>query len=214
MADTPTNQERGFNPRQTEVDIAIRREEVARLYHRERMSMYAIAARLGVSVMTISRDVDAIEEAAVTAMEKEGRRMVASLDRQLNGVLDEAWAAYEKSKQPAVESISQRVAGGNGKGAGTGEKSLVKLLKKNQTGDPRYLAVIIAAAEKLAKLHRLGGFVSEPSIHVPVGPGGNVVIYIPDNGRTKHTPPQNQPMQARTIEANTSPVVLPNGNGH
>jgi len=203
-----------FNPRMDELSIAIRRQEVARLYHRERLPMAVIAQRLGVHESTISRDVDAIEEAAIAQMEKDGRKMVRRLDRQWNDVIATAWIEYEKSKEPQTESTSQRIAGGESKTGEnkTGEKSLVRLVKKGRTGDPRYLAVIIAATEKLAKLHRLGGFVSEPAIQVPIGPGATVVFYLPENGRPVHTHAQAQPPSPespgapKTIEAQVTSV--------
>lgn len=190
--------------RAEELTISLRRSEVVKLYHRQHLTTYQIAEILHVDRSTICRDLDAIEEAALTEMEKEGRKMVLSLDRQFNAVIAEAWAAYEKSKEPAVESTSQR---GNGD---KGDRSSVKLVRKNQTGDPRYLAAVIAAGEKLAKLHRLGGFASEASIQMPVAAGAQVVIYMPENGRPvrvhkSSTPPAPSPAP-RVMEAQTTTV--------
>lgn len=218
MSDEPTTSLQ----RSEELSIALRREQVAKLYQRQKLPMQVIADMLKVSPSTISRDVDAIEEAALALMEKDVRKMVRKMDRHWNDVIVEAWNEYERSKEPLTESTSQRIAAGRDLESDADEdggadeaptpapeKSLVKVVRKTRSGNPRYLALIIAATEKLAKLHRLGGFVTEPAIQIPISPGANVVFYIPDNGRPVRAsvPEPPEPSAApRTMDAEVTAV--------
>jgi hypothetical protein len=121
--------------------------------------------------------------------------MIADINKGFEDVLSESWQAYEKSKQPKETRTSQRNNEPGGKD-GVG-KGMAKIVREGQCGDARFLAVITTTLEKRARLFRLGGFAVADASVLPLPQGGQVVVYLPDNGRDRNQlAPPAQPLPA------------------
>ncbi|HUE74826.1 MAG TPA: hypothetical protein VMP01_28420 [Pirellulaceae bacterium] len=117
--------------RHKQLQTAQRREKVADLYLQGHKQM-AIAEMLGVGQGTICEDLKRVRqewlESSVRNFDVAKEKELQKLDR----VEREAWAEWDRSKQPAQSAVV------------TGEDANKRTTKsvKNQTGDPRYLDVI------------------------------------------------------------------------
>lgn len=113
-----------------------RREEIRRLLAR-RYTQEQVAAELGVTQRTVAYWVEQIEADAQAAAADRGAEIRATLT-SLAEVEREAWAAWERSKRPAVKSQRER---------GSGPEGPVRKVRRQveyQTGDPALLQVVLA----------------------------------------------------------------------
>lgn len=108
--------------------IAKRREQVAELYLRG-FSQCAIAEQLQVSQPTISLDIKSIHTEWKASAVRDHDALLEKELRKIDRLEREAWAAWERSQQPAQ---SARVSGSAGDGRS--EK-----IVKNRYGDARFL---------------------------------------------------------------------------
>ena len=128
---------------------AMRREKVMQLYVRG-MKTRAIAAKLGQAVEVIQNDIKTIERGwkaspfAVAQYNTWMSRQLAKLDE----VEYEAWTAWQRSKEPMEETISEvEEAGHGGKG-----KQRARVTKRESAGDPRFLATVNSVVKQRSSL--------------------------------------------------------------
>lgn len=112
-----------------------RKEEIRRLLAR-RYTQAQVAAQLEITERTVSYWVKQIEAEAQAAAADRTIEIRATLD-SLAEVEREAWAAWERTKRPAVKSQRER---------GSGPKGPVRKVRRvteYQAGDPAFLQVIL-----------------------------------------------------------------------
>ena len=144
-----------------------------------------IARETGRSPGQISKD---LKQLRVRWAELAGRHVSEELAR-VDAVEAEAWAAWERSKGPAQVRTSEKSARGQGEGATRQARETTR--EAESAGDPRYLDMVMKCVGERSKL--LGHY--KPLKVAPTDPSGakpyagNVVIYIPDNGRDDQRDP-------------------------
>ena len=112
--------------------IAHRRHQVGELYL-QGLPQISIAQELGVSQATVCRDLRALHKQWRESDIRDFDQAVTVQLKKLDRVEREAWAAWERSKQP-LESTTV-VSDGSAKRA--------QKLVKQQAGDPRYLELAL-----------------------------------------------------------------------
>ena len=158
-----------LNPagRSRRLELAQRRQRVAELYIRNRYQ-HEIAAELGCSQSTISRDIDAIEqdwrESAVSDMECRKAKELAAIDE----VQRELWAAWKRSQ--ADHEVETTEDGLTQQGAFT--KTTKK--REDQVGDPAFMAGIQRCIEQRCKLLGLNA----PDKHALTDPDGKAWSFV------------------------------------
>lgn len=115
---------------------AARQEEIRRLLAR-RYTPSQIAAQLDIAAATVIYWAKKIEADAQAAAADRAVEIRATLD-SLAEVEREAWAAWERSKQPAVKSQRDRGVGVQG------PIRKVRRTVEHQAGDPSFLNVILS----------------------------------------------------------------------
>jgi predicted transcriptional regulator len=127
-------------------------------------SQYRIAAELGVSQMTISRDLAAASEKALKNLDD----LVIQTKRehvfQLERIADEAFQAWEKSKE-AGKAVSRRKHK-PGEGQEDDGSEVITTSAKEQTGDIKYLKI---AMDAMADVRSIVGADAPLSMNLTVG---------------------------------------------
>lgn len=165
----------GDSPEQTATTIARRQRIVSDMYVTGHTIM-EIADALGVGHSTIGRDVQSIREEWAKTIDKNAGTLVAREQARLEWQIRELAAAWERSKLTHTKTTIETRAGrrkgkATGKAGGTagdpagdaatGEHDetdagqTVKRESEDSPGDPRYQALILAVAERLARLLNL-----------------------------------------------------------
>ena len=134
--------------RRTREQRARDRAEIARLALFGNPTQQEIAEKVGLDQATVSRELKAIRaewrESAVTDIEQ----VIAQELQKLDALEAQALAEWERSKKDwqkkVVEDKPAGSRGGGGKSA--------KIETGGQTGDPRYLQVILGIQDRRAKL--------------------------------------------------------------
>lgn len=142
-------------PKRTLHQIIHDREEIGRLYLRG-MTQMEIAGELAknrtytLDRSTIARDIKAVQEdwlrRSVQSMDTRKARELELLDQ----IEREAWLAWERSK--AAKTRRKATTRDNLAAGGEGEATRVQAIgerwEEEQTGDPRYLAIMLDCSEK------------------------------------------------------------------
>lgn len=121
--------------------IAQRRQQVAKLYLQGK-GQSDIAQELNLTQATISRDLEHVQTAW---RESSIRDFDAQRDLEiarLNQIEKEAWAAWERSQQPAQTAVVSGAAGSQ-----TAKRTL-----RHQCGNPRFLELALRCNEERRKL--------------------------------------------------------------
>jgi hypothetical protein len=121
--------------------IAQRRQQVAKLYLQGK-GQTEIAQELNLTQATISRD---LEHVRTAWRESSIRDFDAQRDLEiarLNAIETEAWAAWERSQQPAQTAVVSGAAGSQ-----TAKRTL-----RHQCGNPRFLELALRCNEERRKL--------------------------------------------------------------
>lgn len=130
------------------------------LRHEPDMTQADIARELGVSETTICRDAAALQ----AEWDAEARKDYDALKRraldEIEEVKAEAWAAWERSMQPAEHKT---VKSRGSDGSGSVEKKTIQ-----RVGDPRFLDKVGWCIERQAKMLGLDA----PTLVAPVEPDG------------------------------------------
>lgn len=137
--------------------IAQRRQQVAKLYLQGK-GQNEIAQELNLTQATISRD---LEQVRTAWRESSIRDFDAQRDLEiarLNQIEKEAWAAWERSQQPAQTAVVSGAAGSQ-----TAKRTL-----RHQCGNPRFLELALRCNEERRKLLGLDA----PLKIAPVTPDG------------------------------------------
>jgi len=114
-----------------------RRPEVARLYL-EGAFQTDIAEQLGVTQATISRDLARIRKEWISSATVNYNEAVAKELARIDNVEREAWEAWRRSQQDAVQVRSGVQA----------EKSTDVTIRTGQTGNPAYMRVILECVKQ------------------------------------------------------------------
>jgi hypothetical protein len=136
---------RAGRSQEEEFRILARRAEVSRLYAAG-LPKYKIAEKLGLNKVQITRDIQAVEkewfESAIMDIAKRKARELAKIDH-LETTCREAW---ERSCQDAEVSTQKQV--------GKGEEARLEatLRKEGQSGNPAFLAGVMACIEKRCEI--------------------------------------------------------------
>ena len=178
--------------RHKQLEVLKRREHVAELYV-QGWTQVAIAEKLEVGQVTICEDLKKVrtmwKESAVRDFDLAREIELKKLDRMEL----EAWAAWERSKQPAQSAIV------------TGEDANKKTTKsvKNQTGDPRYLDIIHRCIVQRCSLLGL-----EPKAPlVQVNTTGDVNLELSDLRKEMlHDPGFIEYLRSRALDADAGAV--------
>jgi hypothetical protein len=131
----------------SELRLAVirRRVKVAALMAKGVSNQYTILVQLGMEPnqqSTISRDIRVIYRWWQLRVARKYDKHVAQQVARLEWVLDEASAAWERSKQPRESTRSR--TGDRGKSA--------ELKKEQRDGNPKFLDVIVKTTDKLCEL--------------------------------------------------------------
>ncbi len=130
--------------------VSARTDRAARVWklHCQGLKQTEIAARLGVAQPTVSRYIAKVEEIMRVFYDpaRDDRHRVRQL-AELQQLRREAWEEWERSKADAEEAAVQQSTGGRD---GSGQK--VSKKTRHQTGDSKYLVVIMKALEREAAL--------------------------------------------------------------
>ena len=139
---------RRAHPPHTVVPAEYRRQEVARRYLRGEYQS-AIAEAFGVTQQQISLDLKALRKAWREAAMRDTDAVVAQELAKLDLIEAEAWAAWERSKQPREVTMTEQMDGQT-----TQRKASVR--REGQAGNPRFLEQIQKCIEQRCALLGLG----------------------------------------------------------
>ncbi len=134
--------------------IAQRRLQVARLYL-QGQGQTEIALKLEMGQSTVSKDLHHIHTAWRESAIRDFDALRDLEIARLNTIEREAWAAWERSQQPAVTTI-------------TSGRAPAKRITRHQFGNPRFLELALRASEERRKLLGLDA----PLKIAPVTPDG------------------------------------------
>lgn len=140
------------------------REQIAALKLRGR-TLQQIADAVGVSVMTVRRELKALIGDWQAAAKEDIAAVKARELRKLEALEEEAWKEWERSKE---DWVKKSVKKGGTTPAGTKAAPETKVETGGQCGDPRYLNVLLGVQERRAKI--LG--VDAPTKIAPTDPTG------------------------------------------
>lgn len=170
---------------------------------------------------TINREVrcitDEYKKRNDDLLDRHRQRQLMRLDAQEQ----EAWRAWEKSKEDAIVKQGERITGQQGQnGAGTGrEKSLVR--QAGRVGNAEFLRVMLSIAERRCKLLGLDA----PSKNVLMNPDGSAVqpampsavLVLPEEQLGRLTDGEAQRLSKefyKTLSERRYGNGNGNGNGH
>lgn len=128
---------------QRNVKVESRRTDVARLYLRGK-SQQQIADELEVTRKTVWSDIQAIRAEWKKERLDDAEELINIELAKIDQMEAEAWAAWERSKQPTVQRV---VLDADKEGAG-----YKKRVKTGQTGEPQYLAIVLKCCERRCKI--------------------------------------------------------------
>lgn len=140
-----------------------RRAEIARLALFGGRTQQDIAEALGLDQTTVSKHLKAIRKEWQESAQRDIAEIVAQELRKLDTIELEALTEWERSKKDWKKKVVDKKTGR----AGVAEKS-EKNETGGQTGDPRYLSVLISIQDRRAKL--LG--TDKPTKVAPTDPSG------------------------------------------
>jgi hypothetical protein len=131
------------------LSLTERRRRVLELRSQNRL-VWQIAQELGVTQRTVYRDIDWLASRRIEELDKE---IVEHRRRELDllySVNEEAWKAWDKSKEAyeKEQASSEQRESANG----TTTRSKVQTTRETTPGDPRFLQLILEASDKRAKL--------------------------------------------------------------
>ena len=123
------------------IEVQARRQQVASLYL---MGWYQtdIAAEVGISQQQVSHDLKAIRAAWHTSMLQDFTAAQAQELERISLVERAAWVSWEKSKQEREITVQEKNNG----------KTKVSRRLEGQTGDPRYLELVLKCSERRCTL--------------------------------------------------------------
>lgn len=140
----------GLHKNQIALDISERQYQIARMYL-QGVPQMRIGRQLGISQPTVSKDLKAIRtawlESAIVDLDKRKAIELAKIDE----VERNAWEQWEASKEDAREIERQVTGEENGKlQLGEGKTKL-----KGQTGNPKFLEIVLSCIDRRAKMFGL-----------------------------------------------------------
>lgn len=148
--------------RSQDVRITHRRQEIADLYL-QGWAQTAIAKQVGVAQSTVSTDIAAIYEEWRESTIRDFDVMREVELRKLNRVEKEAWAAWERSQNPAQAAVVST----------DGSEQRTQKTVKEQIGDPRYLDQILKCITSRRALLGLDA----PTRVAPTSPDGEEAYH-------------------------------------
>ena len=132
-------------------ELELRRQQTSAMYLAQK-TQAEIAAALGVSQTTVSKDLSLIrkrwQKSALVDMNEAKNRELARID----ALEREYWLAWQASKEKQVTTTAKKKTTG-------GEEAI--MTAREQTGDPRYLAGVQWCIERRSKI--LG--IDAPELH-------------------------------------------------
>lgn len=126
--------------------IAERRVRVWAL-RRAKRTLQAIAEEVGCSVNTVWTDLNTMYDGMVRFVGLSARDHVVLVLQRYDRVEAEAWAGWHRSCGEAVETQVGKRDGGGGRNS-----SEQRVRKRARDGDPRFLAVAMQTADRVARL--------------------------------------------------------------
>lgn len=124
--------------------VLARRQEVAQRYLRGE-HQYDIGRALGVTQQQISMDLKAVRAAWLASAIRDFDALKSEQLAKVDAVEVEAWAAWERSKQPREVTVTEQT-----EGQSASRKASVR--REGQAGDPRFLERIQKCIEQRADL--------------------------------------------------------------
>jgi len=128
----------------TEIQKAEHRRIIAALYLRGK-TQASIAAELGLSIATISRDIKVIHADWLKETRQDFDALKARELEKINEVEREAWESWRQSKEEKVITATKKVTGESGR-----NEASVK--KEKRAGDTEYLRLVQWAIEQRCKI--------------------------------------------------------------
>lgn len=167
-----------------EIDRAKRRRSVLALYL-QGMAQHEVAARLGISPMSVSRDVRHIrkkwEAEAKADIATHVRRELAKLD----AIEQEAWRGWERSVKIDTEHQERT------REAASGTYKERKTIVKPSAGDPRYLDVVHKCVDRRCRILGVDAPV-QAQLGIGAGPADQVagiqISFVPSPHRQQQQP--------------------------
>jgi len=132
------------------LEIMRRRSKIAALMAQGATNQFTIMAQLGMEPTqqrTVARDMVIIRRWWRMRIAKKYDNHVALMVARLDRVLDEAWAAWERSKQPRESSRSRTSRRGQAM-----ESTAAELKKEQRDGNAKFMELIIRTIDKLCEL--------------------------------------------------------------
>ena len=126
--------------------IADRQRQVGDLYL-ARLSQPEIASRLRISQKTVSVDLKALRKQWLASALMDFNEAKARELAQIDKLEDEAYQAWERSKQVKKTETSEKIVGGK-----LGDSLRAAVVKEDQYGDPRFLAIVDKCIERRTKI--------------------------------------------------------------
>jgi hypothetical protein len=127
--------------------------EAVELYKRGGSTEAEIAEKLGVSQKTISRDLERARAELLRKTTAGADEMRAAAYGRLEAVIREAYAGFERSKvQRLRREQATHSSPGRGKNAAALARTDARVVSEDRDGEPRWLAVIVDAIDKQAKM--------------------------------------------------------------
>lgn len=145
------------------------REQIATLRLKQ-VTIRVIAEQLGISIPTVKRELRSLEAEWLEASREAVDQVKARELQKLDLLEAEAMAEWERSKKDYQRRIVEdRPSTGPNGGRGAGR--FAKLESGGQTGDPRYLQVLLGISDRRAKL--IGA--DAPHKIAPTNPDGSAL---------------------------------------
>lgn len=186
-----------------------RRQEVAEL-HKKGWSQASIAKHLGVTQPTVSGDLKAIRQEWLRSSVRDFDLARATELQKLELVEREAHAGWERSQKPSQSAVIQ--------GAGTQQPT--RKTVRNQSGDPRFLDVLLKCIERRSEILGLNvpqkiaptdtegqllnlADILAMSVNIPLMPPANVIDVENELSRDAQSPPA-RPTSALQVRSATA----------
>jgi hypothetical protein len=154
--------------------IARRREQVARL-RLQGLGFPTIAEQLGCGIGTVYRDFEAMLAEWRASHERDTDAKVQQILAEIQLMRAEAWAAWERSKQPREVTTTERTQGGEG-----GDRLKAGVRKEGRDPASEYMRTVEWCIEKECEIWGLNApkkvAMTDPSGKKPAPPPAVIVI--------------------------------------
>jgi hypothetical protein len=152
-------------------EVVAQREADAWELRRKGFTHEQIAERIGVTRQGVSKILKRVSLRVLKEMHEDVKAAKAEEAAQLNHLVSEAFAAWEKSKAPLDRMTRTYTRGDDGKPVETG----AVVVQQDQVGDPSYLDRAMAAMDRLNKL-----FGMDEASKIDLTSGGKSIFCLED----------------------------------